>query len=99
MAVNPPAPKSSAPLVKNVAAAAFVFFDGAPVFGHNNGIIQVALTATATSLRDGNRVGVDLVAVAHLRCSVAAATALHEALGKALAMANPVNEATDEPKH
>lgn len=97
MAVNPSAPKSSAPLVKNVASAPFVFFDAAPVFGVNAGVVQVALTANATSIKADKTVGVDMVAVAHLRGSLQAAVSLRDALDQAIAMASRTTEEKKQP--
>lgn len=86
MAVASSKPASSSPLVKNVAAAPFVYFDAAPVFGFQNGMIEVALTARALTLKADGMSGGDIVAIAHLRSSAAAAAGLRDALTKALEM-------------
>jgi hypothetical protein len=65
--------------------APIVYFDGASCFGHHNGAIQIELAANLL-MPVGAAVRVDVVQTAHLRCSVAAALALREALDKALAM-------------
>jgi hypothetical protein len=65
--------------------APIIYFDGASCFGHHNGAIQIELAANLL-MPVGAAVRVDLVQTAHLRCSVAAALALREALDKALAM-------------
>jgi hypothetical protein len=62
-----------------------IYFDGASCFGHHNGAIQIELAANLL-MPVGAAVRVDVVQTAHLRCSVAAALALREALEKALAM-------------
>lgn len=85
MAVNPRETKS-APVIKNVAAANVIYFDGAPVFGHNNGVIQATLTVGVLGLKPDNTCAVDVAAVAHLRCSAQAAANLRDALDKALNM-------------
>lgn len=95
MAVNPSA-KTTTPLIKNVPTAPFVIFDGAPVFGHQNGLVELTLTGRALGLKSDQTVGCDLVAVAHLRCSLQAAANLRDALDKALAMAAGT---VDEAKH
>lgn len=95
MTVNP-TPKTTAPLIKNVATAPFIVFDGAPVYGHLNGLVEVTLTGRAMGLKSDQTVGVDVVAVSHLRCSLQAAANLRDALDKALTMATGQ---TDEPKH
>ena len=65
--------------------APVIYFDGVSCFGHHNGAIQIELAANLL-MPVGAGVRVDLVQTAHLRCSVAAALALREALDKALAM-------------
>ena len=65
--------------------APIIYFDGASCFGHHNGAIQIELAAYLL-MPVGAAVRVDVVQTAHLRCSVAAALALREALDKALAM-------------
>ena len=65
--------------------APIIYFDGASCFGHHNGAIQIELAANLL-MPVGAAVRVDVVQTAHLRCSVAAALALREALEKALAM-------------
>ena len=65
--------------------APIIYYDGASCFGHHNGAIQIELAANLL-LPVGAAVRVDVVQPAHLRCSVAAALALREALDKVLAM-------------
>jgi hypothetical protein len=83
------APKPTpAPLLKNAAAAPFVYFDAAPTLGLNNAVVSVELAAQITLPKPDQQVQTDLVCVAHLRCSLNAAMNLREALDKAIAMAN-----------
>lgn len=82
MAVNPG--KNSVPAIRNVGLAPILFFDAAPVFGHANGIIELTLTARVLGQRDNSSVQTDINAVAHLRCSAAAAQNLCDALDRAL---------------
>ena len=65
--------------------APFVFFDGVPTFGIHNGAIQIELAAN-TILPEGKGIKVDVAITAHLRCCPAAATALRQAIDKALAL-------------
>lgn len=62
------------PLLKNTAAAPFVYFDGAPVYGHVNGIIEIELSARVMVPKPDGTVGVNIVCIAHLRGSPAAMT-------------------------
>lgn len=101
MAVNP-TPKStvkSAPIsiIKNAATAPVVFFDGAPVFGHWSGNVEIVLTARMLGLRSDNTVAADLSAVAQLRCSAQAAAMLRDSLNRALELLSGQGE--DAPKH
>ena len=65
--------------------APFIYFDGVSCFGHHNGAIQLELAANLL-LPVGPGVRVDVIQTAHLRCSLAAALALREALDKSIAM-------------
>jgi hypothetical protein len=71
------------------AAAPFLYFDGAPNFGVNNGIVNVTLEAVRFSAIN-QQIVPDRVIVAHLRMGIQAATALKSALEKALLLAAPV---------
>lgn len=67
-----------------------VYFDNAPSLSHMNGIIGVTLSVTGNvPVADGS---IEVVAsvVAHLKCNVAAATALRDAINSALLLAQPV---------
>jgi hypothetical protein len=82
---KPPAtpPTQTGYIVKDPANAPFIFFEAAPAFGNANGIVNVTLVASR-HLLSGTLVTTDVVAVAHLRCSVPAAMALRNALDRAL---------------
>jgi len=83
----PQPPKPTTPLLKNTASAPVIFFDGAPAYGTVNGIVEIELAARILIPKPDNSVAVDPVCMAHLRCSLQAASNLHAALGKALEMA------------
>lgn len=82
----PNAPKAPAPLLKNTASAPFVYCDVVPAFGIVNGVIELELAAQVLIPKPDGSVQSDLACVAHLRCSVAAANNLVDALDKALDM-------------
>lgn len=82
---------TTTPLLKSAATAPVIFFDGAPTYGTINGIAEIELAARILNPKPDNSVAVDLVCVAHLRCSLTAAANLHAALGKALEMASGNN--------
>jgi hypothetical protein len=69
--------------VSDPASAPFIFFEGTPSFGNNNGVVNITLAANRHLLKDG-AVSSDAVAVAYLRCNVAAAVELRNALDSAL---------------
>jgi hypothetical protein len=74
------------------AHAPFLYFEGAPTFGHLNGIIRVTLEATRdlpTGQHPSATVGTDRVLVAHLRGNIQAFLALRAAIDGALLLANP----------
>lgn len=71
------------------AAAPFLYFDGAPNFGVNHGIVNITLEAVRFSAVD-HEIIPDRVIVAHLRMGIPAANALRSALEKALLLAAPV---------
>ena len=74
------------PLLKNAAAAERLYFDMAPCYGCNNGVVELVLADRVLQPKPDGSVQIDMVAVAHLRCSIAAALNLREALDKAIAM-------------
>jgi hypothetical protein len=71
------------------AAAPFLYFDGAPNYGINNGVLNISLEAVRFTPINGDIVP-DRVIVAHLRMWVQAALALKTALDRALLLAAPV---------
>jgi hypothetical protein len=78
-------------VVVDAPHAPIIYFDGAPNFGNNNGIVNVTL---ATSRHLGNAAGgvtSDVLAVAHLRCTVQAAINLRKAIDDALLLGAPVD--------
>jgi hypothetical protein len=72
--------------VSDPGIAPYIFFEGAASFGFLNGIVNVTLAAGRHLLKDGTPIS-DVVAVAHLRCNVVAATDLRNALDSALLLA------------
>lgn len=75
-------------VVKDLPHAPVIYFDGAPNFGANSGIINVTL-AMARHLSASDTIASDILAVAHLRCSIPAAMDLRKALDDALLLAKP----------
>lgn len=78
----------SIPLVDNTHAP-FLYFDGAPNFGFNEGICNVTLEALRFT-SDGNSVVKERITVAHLRMSFSAAQSLKAAIEGALLLAAPI---------
>jgi hypothetical protein len=74
--------------LKNGAAAPVVYFDGAPCYGAMNGIVEIELAARYMTPKADGTAAVDITTVAHLRCSLNAATNLREALDRAIEMIN-----------
>jgi hypothetical protein len=72
------------------AHAPFIYFEGAPAFGHMNGIIRVTLEAYKDTPIPPESVASDRVIVAHLRMNIPAALSLKAALEGALLLAKPV---------
>jgi hypothetical protein len=84
-------PKEGQPtkiVVKDAANAPIIYFDGAPNFGNNNGVVNVTLAA-ARHMSDGDQITTDVVATAFIRCSVPAAIALRDAINAALLIGAP----------
>ena len=72
------------------ADAPYLYFDGAPFFGIEDGICEITLVArrrTAQTL--AGPVGTDFVTVGHLRCGVEALRRLHEAIGGIATLSQP----------
>ena len=73
----------------NASDAPIIFFEGISTFSNNNGIVGLMLVAGLTlPTDDGGTVG-KVSAVAHLRCSIAVAVALRDALDRALLLGVP----------
>lgn len=82
MSLKPP--MASVPMLKNAATAPLVYFDAAPVRGSFNGNVEVELTTRYMQPKADGGVAVDMVCVAHLRCTPQAADLLIESLQNAL---------------
>jgi hypothetical protein len=81
---KPAVPDQTALLVQDLPHAPIIYFEGAPSFGINNGIINVTL-AVARHLPDGQGgVAQDVIAIAYLRCNLPAAMELRKALDDAI---------------
>jgi hypothetical protein len=84
------------PLMKNAATAPFIYFDGTPAMGTQAGLVEIELCARAVMPQASGEVYSDMVCVAHLRCSTAAATNLRDALNRALGMVDESNAVVRE---
>jgi hypothetical protein len=74
-------------LLKNAHTAPVIYFDGAPVWGTMNGVVELGLACRVINpTADGSAVHADASCVAQLRCSATAAANLRDALNGALAM-------------
>jgi hypothetical protein len=97
--VSPPVVEVIPSRVDEIAALAsahapFLYFDRAPTFGYNHGIVNITLEALRF-MAVGQTPTRDRVVVAHLRMSVPAAMALKAALEAALLLAAPAAGAPD----
>ena len=72
------------PLLKNAGTAPVVYFDGVPVFGTFNGMVELELVMRMMSPKPDGSVQVDMNCVAHLRCTVLAAEQLMDVLERVL---------------
>jgi hypothetical protein len=82
-----PAPATLAEMftpIQDLPSAPIIFFEFCPTLGNNNGLINIMLAAGLVMPTSGPGTETVPVAVAHLRCSTAAAVQLREALGKAI---------------
>ena len=82
-----PAPATLAEMfipIQDLPSAPIIFFEFCPTLGNNNGLINVMLAANLVMPTSGPGTDAIPVAVAHLRCTTAAALQLREALDKAL---------------
>jgi hypothetical protein len=69
--------------VSDTGLARFIVFEAAPSFGNSDGVVNITLAAIRHLLKDG-ALASDAVAVAYLKCSVAAAIELRDAIDSAL---------------
>jgi hypothetical protein len=72
--------------IRDLPAAPIVYFEFCPTLGNNAGLINIMLATGLVMPAAGARTDIVPVAVAHLRCSAAAAMQLRDALDKALLM-------------
>ncbi|MET0181392.1 MAG: hypothetical protein ABW199_00750 [Caulobacterales bacterium] len=63
--------------------APIIYFEGAPNFGCNNGIVNITLAANRNMVQ-GQKIQMDVLAVAFLRCNIQGAMALRQAIDQAL---------------
>jgi hypothetical protein len=75
--------------VKDALHAPVIYFDGAPNFGNAQGIVNITLAMGRHLANANGGVDFDVVAVAHLRCSIPAALDLKNALDGALLLGAP----------
>jgi hypothetical protein len=78
--------------VNDVLHAPFIFYEGAPAFGHTNGVINLTLSATRTCVGPDGGPKNDHVVVAYLRGNIQAAISLRQAIDAALLLAAPTTE-------
>jgi hypothetical protein len=69
------------------AGAPIIFFDGVVCHGSSHGIIEIELAARIMSPRSDGGVQVQFVPAGRLRCSLAAAAALRNAIDGSIKMA------------
>ncbi|MGC2222096.1 MAG: hypothetical protein WA624_06895 [Methylocella sp.] len=78
--------------VNDIPHAPFIFYEGAPAFGHTNGVINLTLSATCTCVGPDGGPKNDHIVVAYLRGNIQAAISLRQAIDAALLMAAPTTE-------
>ena len=78
--------------VNDVPHAPFIFYEGAPAFGHTNGVINITLSATRTCVGLDGGPRNDHVVVAYLRGNIQAVVSLRQAIDAALLLAAPTTE-------
>ncbi|MDI1265600.1 MAG: hypothetical protein PS018_20325 [bacterium] len=101
MSTKPKPPSASsgggaAPILKNAAAAPFIYFDGVPLYGTYAGNLEVELAARQLMPKADGTVASDIVCTAHLRMGPSAAVMLIDALQKALDMYSKQQEQRSE---
>jgi hypothetical protein len=96
MADNPDAPTAHEQgkeiAVKDAARAPVIYFEAVPTFGFNNGVVNLMLAVGLIMPTKDGGILTEPVAVAHLRCNIAAAMQLRDTIDKALLIASPVPE-------
>ena len=76
--------------IRDLPSAPIIFFEFCPTLGNHNGMINIMLAAGIVMPTAGSVTDVVPVAVAHLRCTAAAAAQLRDAIDKALLIGAPV---------
>jgi hypothetical protein len=84
-------PKDVVIPVSDTPHAPFIFYEGAPVFGFTNGVVNITLSANRTFANATGAVN-EQVVVAYLRGNVQAALSLRHAIDSALLLAAPVSQ-------
>jgi hypothetical protein len=88
-----PAPKTTNEVftpIRDLPSAPIIFFEFCPTLGNHNGLINIMLAAGIVLPSGGPGTDVVPVAVAHLRCTAAAAIQLRDAIDKALLIGTPI---------
>jgi hypothetical protein len=91
MVDNPTLAAEQKPLkvtIEGSAVAPFIYFDGVSTLGHLSGIVQIELAAN-TVVPDGTSTKTEVIAVAHLRCTLAGLAGLKDAIQKIETMFAP----------
>jgi len=83
-------PEGSFVPIRDLPAAPIIFFEFCPTLGNNQGLINIMLATGIVMPTASTATDVVPVAVAHLRCSTAAATQLRDAINKALMIGAPM---------
>jgi hypothetical protein len=81
------------------AHAPFLYFETAPIFGYQNGVIRITLEATRDMPGPAGEVTSDRAIVAHLRMNIPAALSLKSAIEGALLLAMPSPTASNPSGH
>jgi hypothetical protein len=81
------------PAYRDSEIAPIIYFDVVPALGTMNGAIQIELASRTLAPLPDNQAQVTFMTTGRLRCSPAAATALREAIDKALKMLQQPQEA------
>ena len=79
---------------RDVIHAPIIYFEAAPNFGNNNGIINVTLSAGRSIPAEDGSITTDAVVVAYLRCNAQAALHLRNAIDDALLLGVPTQGQT-----